>query len=419
MKQTTFLGALALLALPFFGISQDVQWRGPNRDGIFAETGLLKQWPENGPELLLKVDNLGDGWSSPVIHNNIIYLTGKVDTMDVLSAIKPDGTLLWQKPFGRAWEKTYPDTRTSPTIEGNRAYLASGMGEVVCFDIETGNIIWKQNAFEDNGGSCGAWGIAESILMVDDKVVFTTGGNQTLMVAFNKLTGEYAWKSKTLNDDIGYVSPILVEMNGKRQIVNISAKFIFGIEPQTGELVWSFNYHTLDDSEWDNGGGVINCTSPIFSNGYLYVTSGYNHTGAKFKMKDDLSGVDFLWKEETLDNHHGGVILLDGKVYGSNWVNNNQGNWCCIDFETGKTLWEENFDTKGSIVSADGMLYIYTERRGNVALVKPNAEKFEMISSFRITEGNGPHWAHPTINDGKLYIRHGKVMLVYDVKQHP
>jgi len=407
---------IAFCFLSLIAQSQNPQFRGPNRNGIFQEGGLLKQWPANGPKQLLKVEGIGEGWSSAVVDKNVIYITGKKDTSDVLSAISPDGKILWQTVYGHSWNQSFPETRATATIENGKAYLSSGMGEVVCFDLQSGKINWKKNTFADNDGSPGTWGIAESILLYGDKAFFTSGGSKTMMVALNKNTGETIWKTKSLNDNIAYVSPILIEQNGKKQIVGVSAKYIFGVDPDNGNIVWTFDYLDLDPSEWDNAGGVINCTSPIYHDGFLYVTSGYNHTGAKFKLKDDLSGVDFIWKDELLDNHHGGVVLVDGYIYGSNWVTNGKGNWCCISFETGEKKYEEVFKNKGSIVAADGMLYIYSEQPGFVALVKPNTEKFELVSSFQVPKGNGPCWAHPTINDGKLYIRHGDVLMVYDVK---
>jgi outer membrane protein assembly factor BamB len=407
---------ISSIVLPILLQAQINQFRGFNHCGIFPETGLLKQWPENGPKLILKVEGIGNGWSSAAIENNTIYITGKIDTMDVLSAISFEGKIIWQTPYGLSWDKSYPDTRSTPTIENGKAYLSSGIGEVACVDIKNGNLIWKKNTFAENGGSSGRWGIAESILLDGDKVFFTTGGEQTTMLALNKNTGETIWKSKSLNDNIAYVSPILVEKNGRKQIVNLGAKILFGVNPENGNIDWSYDYRNIDEAEWGDMGAVINCTSPLYHDGFIYVTSGYNHTGAKFRLKDDLSGVEFLWKDETLDDHHGGVVLIDGYIYGSNWVNNGKGDWCCISFDTGETKYQTTFKNKGSIVSADGMLYIYTEQPGFVALVKPNPEKFDLVSSFQITDGSGPYWAHPTIKDGKMYIRHGEVLMVYNIK---
>jgi outer membrane protein assembly factor BamB len=407
---------ILIAMLPLVLNAQLIQWRGIERDGIYQENNLLKIWPEEGPELLLKVEGIGRGWSSPVVYNNKIYVTGMIDTLDCLFCINHQGAIEWQTAYGRSWNQTFPDTRSTPTIRDNKAYLSSGMGVVVCINTENGSIIWSNDACANNEGKISTWGVAESILLVGDKAIFTTAGPKTTMIALNAETGEQVWQTKTLNDDLAYVSPILVELNGKQQIINLTARNLFGVNPENGNMEWHYNYFDIDDSEWDNAGGVINCTSPIYHNGYLYVSSGYNHTSAKFKLHDDLSGVEFLWKDSMLDNHHGGVILHEGVLYGSNWENNNRGKWCALDFETGKLLFEEAFRNKGSIILADELLYIYTEQPGYVALVKPNPEKLEIISNFRINDGSGPHWAHPAIYDGKLYIRHGEVLMVYNIK---
>ncbi|MDA3928924.1 MAG: PQQ-binding-like beta-propeller repeat protein [Prolixibacteraceae bacterium] len=410
-KLLTILGLL----LPFLLQAQIEQWRGHNRDGIYNESELLKEWPSEGPELLLKVEGIGKGWSSAVIANNTIYVSGMIDTSDILTAIDQQGKIIWQTYYGRSWNKTFSDTRSSPTIENKKAYLSSGMGEVVCINTTSGNIEWSSNVFKNNEGETGTWGVAENILIVNDKVVFTPGGKGTTMVALNKETGEEIWKTKSLEDEIGYVSPILVEQNGIQQIISLSARNLFGINPINGEMVWTYDYLNIDDAEWGEGGAVINCTSPIYHKGELYVTSGYNHTGAKFKLKSDLSGVEFLWKDEILDNHHGGVVLVDGYLYGSNWINNNKGKWCCIDWKTGETKYETEFDTKGSIISADNLHFLYTERKGMLGIAPATPDSLTIASSFRITEGKGQHWAHPTIKDGKLYVRHGEVLLVYNI----
>ncbi|MFA9388413.1 MAG: PQQ-binding-like beta-propeller repeat protein [Prolixibacteraceae bacterium] len=406
---------LAGIVLPIFLQAQISQWRGINRDGFFNEEGLLSQWPEEGPALVLTVENLGKGWSSPVVANNMIYITGMKDTSDVLSAIDQSGNLVWQTPYGSSWSKSFPDTRSTPTIENNKVFVTSGSGQVVCIDANTGAIVWEKNAFLDNGGEYGNWGIAENLLIVDDKIVFTCAGAQTTMIALDKNTGDDIWKSESVNDEQAYVSPILITYNGIHQIIGLGSKILFGVEPSTGKIVWSYDYCHVNNFKWDDD-GVINCTSPVFYDGGLYVTSGYNHTSAKFQLKDDLSSVDFQWENETLDNHHGGVVLIDGYLYGSNWLNNSKGNWCSLNWETGEVKFEEEFDTKGSIISTPGQIYIYTEKKGMVALVKPNSDQFEIISSFQITEGEGAHWAHPFIQDGKLYIRHGNTLLVYNIK---
>lgn len=406
---------IAVLFLPQFMQAQISQWRGTNRDGLYNEEGLLKQWPEGGPELVLKIDNLGKGWSSAGVYNNLIYVSGMKDTSDVLTAIDMSGNIVWQTPYGRSWTKSFPDTRSTPTIENNKAYITSGNGVVVCIDATSGKIIWQRNAFAENDGEFGNWGDAENLLLVDNKVIVTVAGSKTTMIALDKNTGADVWKSASVNDQQAYVSPLLISFNDKQQIIGMGAKMLFGVDPESGKIVWSYDYCHVNNFEWEDD-GVINCTTPLFHDGGLYVTSGYNHASAKFKLKDDLSGIDFQWTNETLDNHLGGVVLVDGYIYGSNWLNNSKGNWCCVSWETGEVKYEEEFDTKGSIITTPGQLYIYTEKKGIVALVKPNPEKLEIISSFQVPFGEGTNWAHPAIYNGKLYIRHGNTLMVYNIK---
>jgi len=263
-----------IVFIPLFLHSQIIQWRGPNRDGLFEEKELLKSWPEEGPELLFKVEGIGKGWSSAVVDQNKIFVTGMIDTLDVLFCIDSLGNIEWQLPYGRSWNQTFPDTRATPTIRNNKAYLSTGMGVVVCINTQNGTIIWSNDAYNNNQGKVSTWGIAESILLVDDKAIFTPAGNKTTMIALNAETGEQLWQTKSLNDDLAYVSPILIERNGKQQIINLTARYLFGVNPDNGEMEWSYNYFEVDDSEWDNGGGVINCTSPIYHDGYLYLSSG-------------------------------------------------------------------------------------------------------------------------------------------------
>ncbi len=392
------------------------QFRGPERNGNFPDKGLLKEWPEEGPSLLMEIEGIGKGWSSAVVYENKIYITGMIKTTDYLSCIDMQGKIIWQTPIGNSWNQSFPDTRSTPTMRDGKAYVSSGLGTVTCIDAYDGKVIWTVDAFSKYEGSAGNWGIAESILLVDDKAIFTTGGNLTTMIALDALTGKEIWKSRSLKDNIAYVSPILIEQNNKRQIIGVGATFIYGVNPDDGNIVWTFDFLNADPSEWDNTGGVINCTSPIFKDGILFVSGGYNHTSVEFKLKDDLSGAEFLWKDELLDNHHGGVVLYEDHIYGSNWINNGKGDWCCINFKTGENKYQTTFKNKGSIIEADGMLYIYSEQPGFVGLVKPNPDKFDLVSSFQIKKGNGPHWAHPSIYDGKLFIRHGEFLIVYNIK---
>jgi outer membrane protein assembly factor BamB len=391
------------------------QWRGPDRNGVYDESGLLDSWPETGPEQILSVKGLGKGHSSPAITDSFIYVTGLKDTMDILSALSHKGEKLWETAYGKGWESSFPDTRSTPTVDGDKIYVISGMGEVVCLDAERGGILWSVDGLTKFEGKYGKWGVAESPLIVDDKVIYTPGGMETTIVALDKKTGETIWQSKTLNDTTAYVSPILITHNNRKIIANVLAKYIVGVDAENGKLLWAYNYSELEKPVWHELAPVINANSPVYRDGNVYVTSGYNHVGAMFKLSNDGSEVELMWNDTTLDCHVGGVVALDNYIYGSNWIDNRNGNWCSINWETGETMYETEWKCKGSIIAAGKNLICYDEKSGFVGLVEPNPKQFNVISSFRITEGSGPHWAHPVVAKGKLYIRHGDVLMVYHI----
>ena len=197
--------------------SQEIaQWRGPARDGIYPEKGLMKKWPENGPELKLKIEGFGKGYAQPVIYKDKIYISGLLkDSLDVISCYKMTGELIWSKPYGRAWANSYPEVRSTPTIE-NRIYMVSGSGAVVCLDASDGNILWQEEAHKNFHGEYSKWGIAESVLLTDKAALYTTGGKETSVVAFDKLTGKLLWKTKSLGGPRAYASPILIDWAGKK-----------------------------------------------------------------------------------------------------------------------------------------------------------------------------------------------------------
>jgi len=392
------------------------QWRGPNRDGISTETGLLKQWPPEGPKLLWSIEGIGAGFSSIAVSNHTIYTTGKKDSLDYLTAIDRKGKMKWQMAYGLACRQSFPESRCTPTVEGDRIYLISGRGDVVYVDAENGKKIWSVAAFDKLEGQHGRWEIAESPLVVDDKVIYTPGGDKTTIVALDKTTGETVWMSESLHDFTAYVAPLLIEFGGKKIIVNVTGNYLFGVDVVNGTMLWKIKYSDIETPTWHPDAPVINANTPLFHDGQIYVTSGYNHVGAMFKLSEDGSEISFVWSDSTLDTHIGGVVLVDGYIYGSNWLSNEKGNWCCIDWNTGAPMYEQEWQNKGSIIYADGMLYCYEERRGNVALLRATPDDFEIVSSFKITQGSGPHWAHPAINNGILYIRHGDVLMAYDIK---
>jgi outer membrane protein assembly factor BamB len=412
--------ALSIILLTFLSFYIEAQkineWRPENRTGVSAETGLMKSWPAAGPILLWSSLELGKGYSSPSFGANTIYITGLSGADDILYALSMDGKILWKTVMGRAWTGSNPESRATPTVEGNRVYTCSGFGDLACIDGNAGKIIWTYKASELNKGTYGSWGIAESVLIDGDKVYFSPGGPETMTIALNKTTGNVIWKSASLNDKPGYVSPILINYAGKRMVVNVSLGHVFAVDASNGEILWKVSHEQSSDPNLRRY-DLIKCTTPLFQDGMVYVTGGYDTGGMMVKVSGDGKSANVVWTDSVLDNHHGGVVLVNGYIYGSNWLNNNNGNWCCIEWKTGKKMWEEHWNTKGSIISAEGMLYIYEEKNGNTGLLKVNPEKFDLVSSFKVTLGNtGPFWAHPVIHNEILYLRHSNALMAYDIK---
>ncbi|WP_167615245.1 PQQ-binding-like beta-propeller repeat protein [Maribellus sediminis] len=391
-----------------------VEFRGVERSGYYNETGLLKRWPENGPRMLLKIEGIGKGFSQPILADGKIFVTGiKEDTLDILSAYTLNGEMLWDVAYGRSWTASYIDSRSTPTFCDGKLYVVSGTGQVNCIDGNTGKIIWQVDAIKKYAGSIHTHGDSEAPLLVGDLVVYTTGGEAYTMVAFNKNNGNLVWKTKSLGGNKSYASPTLIRHNSKPIILVQTAENFIGINPENGVLLWS---HNLMQYHLNSSGKGGNTNPPLYHNGEIFVTSGYDHPGLMFRLSEDGKSISLKWRNDVLDNHHGGVVLLDGNIYGANWTNNSNGKWASINWETGETNWEQDWINKGSIISADNMLYFYEEKRGNVALVEPSPEKLNIVSSFRIEDGAGPHWAHPAIYNGTLFIRHGDVMMMYDIQ---
>lgn len=404
-------------------------WRGPERNGNYPETGLLKSWPTGEPELLWETMDAGKGYSSPVIVDDRIFLTGmnEDETQEVFSAYSLDGKKVYEVAYGSPWSKTYPETRTTPAIVGDKAYVISGLGEIVCIHTPDGKIVWKVEG-QAFGMKTGYWGTSECPLVYDGKVIYTPSGDETTIVALDAQTGKTVWKSASLGDYGAYVSPLLITHNGVRQVVGMTANHILGVHPDTGEIMWTFNQWGRPAPTGGLGGEPGSATyvplniapnTPLYKDGDIFFSQGYNIGAFKLRLNADATGVSLLWKNEDLDTHHGGQVLIGGVVYGSNHVSNSDGNWVAVDWETGKTKYNTSWGgnrSKGSIIMADDMLYCYDERRGAVGLVRPNPEKFDIVSEFRITKGVGPHWAHPVIVNGILYIRHGFALMAYKVK---
>ncbi len=388
------------------------QFRGPNRDGKSTETGLMKKWPQGGPEQLWSVEGLGIGFSSVAVAKGFVYTTGMIDGEGFLFAYDLAGNLKWKETYGPEWTGSYKGTRTTPTVDGDRVYVFSGTGVMVCFEAGTGKKIWEVSTLEKFEGKNIRWGMSGSPLIDGDKVYCTPGGKKGVMVALDKMTGRTIWAASGSDELSAYSSPVLIERGGNHLLINVIQKSVICVNADNGKLIWQEPYVTPSDT-----GGV----TPIYKDGCVYVTSAiereFTRGGVMFELSADGTSVTEKWNDKTLDTGHGGVVLVNGYLYGSTFDGVPKGDWVCLDFDSGKVMYKATWNgNKGSIIYADGMLYCYDENTGDVALVKASPEGFEIVSSFRVTQGSGQHWAHPAISDGRLYIRHGDALMAYGIK---
>ncbi len=377
-------------------------WRGPESNGIYPETGLLDKWPAEGPAIVWHFDGLGGGYSSPVFAGRKIYLTGMEGTTGCLYCLSNEGKLLWKKPYGQEWSESYSGSRSSPKIIGGKVYIMSARGGLVCMDAANGNILWLKDLLKDFNGRNITWGMTENLVVFGDKIICTPGGNRNNIVALNRHNGTLVWSSKGKGDPSAYCSPLLIKLPGRTLFVTITANNIVGIDADNGDVLWSYPQTNRYS---------VHANTPIYNNGYLYCFSGYGRGGVKFKLSADGSSITRIWTNRTMDSRIGGAVLVNGMIYGSGDQNLA---WQCINWESGKQKYTYTGVSKGNVIFADGKLYCYSER-GELAMMKPLPDRFELRGLVRVTMGSGQHWAHLVIHEGKLYVRHGNVLIAYKI----
>ncbi len=382
-----------------------VEWRGQNRTGIYNETGLLKEWPADGPELLWHYDDLGKGFTSVTIVGDIIYTTGESDGNGHLFAFDKKGNLKWKTVYGKEWDTSYPGARTTPVFYKGKLYISSALGEAICLDAATGKKIWSVDMIEKFGARNIHWGIVEAPVVHEDKVFFTPGGPEHTMVALNTETGATIWSSRLTGDKSAYCSPLLFEHNGNYFITTSLANDLVGVDVNTGKMLWQVeqkNRHSIHPN------------TPIYKDGLLYSITGYGTGGVMVKLSQDGTNVTELWRNTTMDNQIGGAVWIDNHIVSSGHQNDR--NWQCLDARTGEVLFKTNAIGKGVVVYADGLFYCYADN-GEMGILEIKNNEFILKSKFRINMGSDQHWAHPVIQDGIMYKRRGNTLMAYSVKK--
>jgi outer membrane protein assembly factor BamB len=400
MRKTIFLG-LGLLAAMSLPAQENIQWRG-DRTGIYKETGLQKTWAPEGPALLWNYDGLGEGHSSVAISSDKIYVTGLTDGKGYLYVLDLSGKLLNKKEYGGEWDKNYNGTRGTVTIDAGKIYLISGLGDVVCLSESNLDVIWNKNILTDFESNNITWGICESPLIVNEKLIVSPGGQKNSMVALNKNTGEVIWSCPGDGDLSAYCSPLYVSDQQVPQIVTMMSKHIVGVNVATGERLWS--YENVNRTN-------VHPNIPVYADNLLLCTSGYGKGSVMLRLIDGGRNVEKAWDSPQLDSRIGAMVKIGDYAYGSGDANKF---WFCVDWKTGEEKYKDNQLGIGNVIAADGMLYCYSDR-GDLALVKADPEKFDIVGRFKITLGTDQHWAHPVIYKGTLYVRHGNTLMAYKI----
>ena len=386
------------------------QWRGPLRNGLSSETGLLKQWPEKGPTMNWAIANLGEGYGSPALRGDRIYVQGTSGAgSDAKSTVfclnRADGKPIWTVPFGSKIDQDKGNgPRATPTLDGDRLYVLTENGDLACLRERDGSRIWGKNILKEFGASNPKWLISESPLIDGDRVIVTPGGRGAGIVALDKMTGKEIWRAKDLSDEAGYSSAIAADVGGVRTIMNFTARAAVGVRASDGKLMWR-------NSSAANG--TANCATPVFADGKVFFTSDYG-TGAALLGLSAQGGevkAQELYFTKSMMNHHGGVVLVNGYIYGFH----GDAVMTCIEFATGKRMWANRSVGKGSLAYADGMLYLLSESR-IVGLAEANPNAYVEKSRFTIPDRGRSSWACPVVVGGKLYIRDQGTLTAYDVK---
>jgi outer membrane protein assembly factor BamB len=363
---------------------------------------LLKSWPPNGPKLLWNFEGLGRGYTSATIDGERIYLTGEHNEKGFLYALNREGKLLQKVEYGTEFVNSYPGARNMVISNDGKLYVVSGVMELFCYDKESLRLLWKKSYARDFDAENTRHGWHGTPLIVGEKLIIAPGGKKHNVVALHKTTGELLWSSEGAGVMSGYGSPIYLSDQQVPQVVFMMSDYVIGLDVSNGTLLWSYP-HTNRMREHPN--------TPVYSQNMLFCMSAYGKGSVMLRLSNGGRNISKVWELTEVGHQTGHVMKFGEYLYGPG----ERTNWYCVDWQTGKVQYSDNTLAVGNIIAADGMLYIYSNR-GEMALVKPNPQKLEIVSQFPITLGTGEHYAHPVLHNGTMFVRHGDVLMAYQLK---
>jgi outer membrane protein assembly factor BamB len=407
-------GLISLLSLPLVLAYATIhsaaeadwpQWRGPLRNGLSPDTGLLKQWPETGPKVAWKISGLGEGYGSLSMRGDRIFVQGTSGTASVVFCLnRADGKTIWQAALGPMVNESRGNgPRATPTIDGDKVFVLTENGDLASLRFRDGGVVWRKNILKEFGGSNPKWLISESPLVDGNRLIVSPGGGGASLVALDKNSGNLLWKSGDLSDGPAYSSAIAATVGGVPMYMNFTDSAAVGVRATDGKLLWK---HGSPSNR------TANCSTPVFADNKVFFTSAYGTGAALLNLTAANGGVNaqetYFTKE--MKNHHGGVVLVNGYLYGFS-----DAILTCMEFATSKVMWRDRSVGKGSLTYADGMLYLLGEGQ-RVGLAEANPQAYVAKGGFSIQDFGKPSWAHPVVIGGKLYIRNQGELTAYNVR---
>jgi len=402
MRRLLLLLPVLLLIVSCSRQPEIAQWRGPNRDGHYPDKDLLKQWPAEGLRLLWASDSVGDGYGSPVITKDALFITGAIDSTAYLFSFDLKGNLCWKVAYGPEWATNFPGSRSAPTVVDDLVYVVSGKGEMACVNRKDGSKVWSVNLFTDLHGKNTIFGYSEGLLVKDQMIYCTPGGADTNVVALNRFTGKMIWKCKGVGQLSAFCSPRIIQQGKHNILLTFSELSMLGIDADDGKLLFAHKQDTL---------GNVHSNAPIFDKGFLYYVAGDGNRTVKLKLADDGESITEVWRTKPFDNIMGGVVQLDNRLIATG---HRKQELMSLDMESGKVTQQLKIG-RGATIYADGRIYLYDEK-GNFHLVDPADGGLKEVSTFKVARGTKEHFSHPVIGNGVLYIRHGKSLMAYYIR---
>jgi len=386
-----YLFALLACLIPFHNGNSEIQ----------VPSSLLSV---EEPKLVFELNDLGNGYASPTVTKDNLFFTGEIDSIGYLYSFDLKGKLKWKTTYGNEWATQYPGSRSAPTLVGDLIYTCSGRGDITCFDAENGVKKWSLNMIKDFEGVEISFGHSMPLVIEGDLLFCSPSGEKNNIIALDRFTGKMVWSTPANRETAGYGSPIVLNMQNQKILITSSEFSILGLNAATGEKLWDYELSFKGDQP---------CNQSLYDGKYLYWIAGPGNGAVAAQLSPDGSKINVIWKNKEFDTFFGGFVQIGDYLYGSS---DSRREFVSVDSKSGAILDSLSFGI-GSTILAEDMLILYNQQ-GKIGLVRPNKEKLELLSSFRITKGTGEHFSHPVYSNGCLFIRRGNTLQTYNISKN-